>query len=374
MNARVSAIGKGGAGVVHLPGRTLFVAGALPGETIECTVDGELLRVIEPASERVDPPCPHYGQCGGCNFQHIAYAAQLRFKKEILSTNLQRIGRQRWEREIDVLPSPPWRYRCRTTFKLAANRVGFFRKRSHEVVSISACRLVPTPVEEFILRIALGAAESPHPAGELIVLSDGCEVAALRRGGGRCDRLGTPAKLTLRIKDFAYNYAPENFIQSNRHLLGSLLELAEVNARQAKGGTAVDLFCGVGFFSIPLSRRFRHVFAVDNDESNIAACRENQRLNSAHNLQVLCADSLKASLPRADLYLVDPPRPGLGRRLIERLVASRPPLLIYFSCDSATFARDAALLDERRYVLQELKLIDNFPQTDHFEIFSVFRG
>ena len=137
--------------------------------------------------------------------------------------------------------------------------------------------------------------------------------------------------------------------------------------------TAADLFCGCGFFTLPLAKRCPSVLALENDAKNLAALRGNLERNRVRNVNVIEADVLQAALPPAELYVADPPRGGLSSRVIAAMAAGGAETVIYFSCDSATWARDLRLFSGHGFALQELRLLDNFPQTDHFEIFSVLK-
>ncbi len=177
----------------------------------------------------------------------------------------------------------------------------------------------------------------------------------------------------MKLPAIAYQIAPDNFIQANLFQLQPMLGLLEKTVAALDAATAADLFCGCGFFTLPLAARCRQVLALENDAQNLAALRLNLERNRAGNVQVVQADVLQAELPPAGLYVVDPPRGGLSARVIAALTRSGTETIVYFSCDSATLARDLRLFSSRGFNLQELQLLDNFPQTDHFETFAVLK-
>jgi 23S rRNA (uracil1939-C5)-methyltransferase len=379
MIGKVLSIAKGGAGIIHDAGRTIFVPGVIAGETVEISLlgrkrsvwEGKLQQVLEASPQRCEPPCPHYRECGGCNLQHMSYAEQVRSKTKILAANLEKISGLAPSVLPEALASPPWRYRSKSEFQVRDGVGGFFRKESHQVVSISRCLLVPETVEAFFLaeRQSLGRQQN----AQLQILSNGQELSArLESAAGGETWLSKERKVRFSIGAFAYQFAPDNFIQANLFQLQPMLDLLGKTLRGMNGATAADLFCGCGFFTLPLAASCRNVVALESEPRNLAALRANLALNRAENVKAVQADVLNADLPPADLYVVDPPRGGLSARAIAAM-ASQAGIVVYFSCDSATFARDLSIFDRHGFRLDELKLVDNFPQSDHFEIFSVLK-
>lgn len=384
MIGKVSAIAKGGSGIVREGERTIFVPGVIAGETVEYAVlgrlrsawAGRLLRVLEASPQRIQPPCPHYGECGGCNLQHMSYSEQLRSKTEILIANMKKIaGAEAAPPAVPapaVLASPPGRYRSKGEFQVRAGAAGFFARESHRVVAIGGCLLLPEAMEAFFLdqRRGLAGTES----GQLQVVSNGRELAArLETPGGGETWLSRERTVRFDIGRLAYRFAPDNFIQANLFQFQPMLGLLQQALEGTEAATAVDLFCGCGFFTLPLARRFASVLAIENDARNLAALRANLDLGRASHVRIIQADALRADPPPAELVVVDPPRGGLSGRLIAALAGGGTRSVVYYSCDSATFARDLRLFIQHGFGLGDLRLIDNFPQSDHFEIFSVLK-
>ncbi len=372
----VQAVAKGGCGVVRGADRTIFIPGAIRGETVEFSLTGrergvwlgELQRVIEPSPQRVQAACPHYGDCGGCNLQHMSYPEQLRCKTDILALNLRKIAGIVRTEPTPVLPSPPWRYRSKIELQVNESGVGFFGKKSHRLVTVRQCLLVSAAAERFMAELPARLSGSE---GVVNILDNGSELAARLRTRAGESRWLTPAR-TLRfdLSALQYRCGPEHFIQANRFQLRPMLEEL-ARCLPADAAVAADLFCGCGFFTLPLSRLCRRVHAMENDTDNLAALRANLDFNGVRNVNVQPVDVLHARLPRAELIVMDPPRTGLAPALIAHSARSRVKRVVYFSCDSATFARDLRLFLKEGFSLRDLKIIDNFPQTDHFEIFSL---
>jgi 23S rRNA (uracil1939-C5)-methyltransferase len=373
----VHAIAKGGGGIIHCAEKTVFVPGVINGETVEFSVrekqkgiwQGSLERIIEPSPQRVEAPCRHYRDCGGCNLQHMSYPEQLRCKKDILAANLKKIAGCTYSGPMFVLPSPPFRYRSKIELQVKDSAIGFYKSKSHQLVAISQCLLLSDAAERFILELP------PLPAasnGVLQLLGNGTDLAARMRASSGKIRWLTPRRsLFFDFLPYHYQCGPEHFIQANRFQLQPMLELLATHLPTTPGAAAADLFCGCGFFTLPLARHFKRVLALESDPGNLAALRANLKSNQITHVEVRPEDALKAALPPLDLVVLDPPRGGLAPALIARIARAQVKKIIYFSCDSATFSRDLRLFLKQGYDLQELKLIDNFPQTDHFEIFSV---
>jgi 23S rRNA (uracil1939-C5)-methyltransferase len=377
MIGTVQAIAKGGCGIVRDAEKTVFVPGVIGGETIEFSVQGQrqgvwqgkLQRVVEPSPQRVEAPCRHYGDCGGCNLQHMSYAEQVRCKRDILAANLRKIAAYDPGTAVAVMPSPSFRYRSKIELQVRDSAVGFFGHGSHRLVAVSQCLLLSEAVERFVLGLP------PFPIGTegvLQVLGNGSSLAArLRTRAGKAAWLTPARSLSFAFPAFTYVAGPEHFIQANLFQLRPMLELLDAHLPAGPATTAADLFCGGGFFTLPLARRCERVIAMESDPGNLAALRANLRSNRLGHVEVRHGNALQADLPPLDLAVLDPPRGGLSPTLIVAVARARAKKVIYFSCDSATFARDLKSFFKQGYDLRELKIIDNFPQTDHFEIFSL---
>jgi 23S rRNA (uracil1939-C5)-methyltransferase len=379
MIGKVQAITKGGSGVIHFPDKTIFVPGVINGETVEFAIQskqkgiwpGKLLRIIEPSPQRVEAPCRHYQECGGCNLQHMAYQEQLRCKEDILAANLRKIAGITRSESIAVLPSPPFRYRSKIELQVQDSAIGFFKIKSHQMISITQCLLLNAAVEHFVLKLP---PLPPGSNGVLQILSNGSDLAARLQNNEDETHWLTPChSLFFDFPQYRYQTGPEHFIQANIFQIQPMLELLIKYLPANKGDTAADLFCGCGFFTLPLARYFRHVLALENNPGNLVALQTNLELNNITNVEVRPVNVLKAELPPLDLVVLDPPRGGLSAVIISRIAHAGAKTIIYFSCDSATFARDLRLFCKQGYDLRELQIVDNFPQTDHFEIFSVLK-
>lgn len=378
----------GGSGLARLGGRVLMAPFVLPGEKVRISISGQrqgfaqgaVEQVLTPAEGRVDPACPFFYRCGGCHYQHARYPVQLEQKKAILAETLQRIGKVAVPSEIPVVSAEPWGYRNRTQFHIQNRRVGFFGFGTHELVSVDRCPISSQRINETLaaLRDMVYDRRWPPFVRSIELFTNGqavqLEVRETDRPVARrffewcAERMPgfAPASIDYPVNEERYRVSRGSFFQVNRHLAGRLVELA---LEGAVGSSALDLYAGVGLFSLPLARRFGRVDAV---ESGAAAARDlEHNLRRAglaavpHRAQAEAYLEARESAP--DFVLADPPRAGLGKSAVRSLLRLSPARIHIVSCDPATLARDLAALLAGGYELEHVALIDLFPQTFHIE-------
>ena len=381
----------GGASVAVLDGIVHFVRGALPGETVEARVTGggkrhrfaEVSRVLSPSPRRVSPPCPYYGACGGCRLQHAEYPFQVAMKEAVLRDALARIGRVECG-AIGTIPSDPYGYRARGTFRLGAEGVAFLREGSHETIPVERCLLM----EEGINRVlpALRGLLGEPGADEVRILSNGEEASIAFRerrfDDGVADRLreagfsgarfadrdwGKP-RLSFPVGKLRIEASPSAFLQSNRRVNEALVGKVAALCADGGGSRVLDLYAGGGNFALPVAAAGCDVVAVEGDDASFRDLQANLEGNGLSGRCRAVRSPVERFRPsgRFDLLLLDPPRAGLGpvaRALVERIGA---PRIAYVSCDPATLARDLAALSGR-YRVDSVTMADFFPQTHHVE-------
>jgi 23S rRNA (uracil1939-C5)-methyltransferase len=294
---RIERIVPGGAGLAHAHDATFFVSLAAPGERIIARVErtqkraafASLVRVIEPSTERIAPPCKFFGRCGGCDFQHLNYEAQLAAKKEIVRDCLRRIARIENPPDFEIVPSPQqWNYRARARWQFDARRkiLGYYELASHRILDVDVCPLLTPPAQEQLneLRAKLKRGELPAEIDEIqIAVGDGKANLAMRR---REDVFTAEDELTQRIGTEIYYFNAAAFFQTNHALLPSLIEEA---LRTARGDSALDLYCGVGLFTVPLARRFSKVVGVEGASASVNCARRNLKAANLTNAAIINA-------------------------------------------------------------------------------------
>ncbi len=386
----------GGDGLARVNGRVVLTPYVLPGEEARVDVREErpglvqarLLEITEPAAGRVAAPCPYFGQCGGCHYQHAAYDFQLEAKTGILREELRRVGKLEAPEEIAVVSGEPWGYRNRTQFHVQGRHIGFLEARSHKLCGVAACPVSSPAVNRALATLREMIADPRWPrfveSLEIFTNEEQVQLSVLesrqpvaRRFFDWCaERIEgwAPGAIELTAGADRYRVSRHSFFQVNRHLAGELVQTALGDAR---GETALDLYAGVGLFAIPMARRFASVTAVESGSTAVQdllfnAERAGVRVGTA---QVDVGRYLERLDRTPDFVLLDPPRAGLGKAVTAHLVRIQPPRMAIVSCDPATLARDLAVLIGAGYRLDRLALVDLFPQTFHMEsVVHISRG
>jgi 23S rRNA (uracil1939-C5)-methyltransferase len=354
-------------------GKTIFIEGAAPGDTVLCRINeehrswlrAELLEIVEPSPQRVAPPCGLYGKCGGCNLQHINYSAQLAAKTAILEEAFTRIGGfpRSSLPQIKVFPSEPWRYRNRMKFHSTADGIwGLKARKTDEIIPVDYC-LIADPGFRELLQNQNRAAPPPPYERFTIYARNGLLLSENGIRQGRTRVLDRELALDIGV-----------FFQSNGPMLEKLITDLKEIARAADSSLPMaDLYCGVGTFAAFLGGSFPQIDLVEENRTALALAREN--------LTPLFVDfyaqrseewAKNLSARQYGFIVVDPPRTGFEPALTQRLAEHGPAMLAYVSCDPATQARDGAILAEGGYQLIDLRFYDFYPQTAHIESLAVF--
>jgi 23S rRNA (uracil1939-C5)-methyltransferase len=418
----VAKLVYGGDGLGHAEGNTIFLSHVLPGEEVRAEITSRKkklawakpLEILTASAERVKPVCPHFGTCGGCHYQHANYDLQVRLKAEILRETLERMGGFAWTGEIRNHTAEPLHYRNRAQWAVrSANprALGYFLPESNVIVPIDQCYLLSPKladtferlqevarngslpsqileIEAFVdsadAKVALNVAfqEFAQPVAELAKLFENAvpqlsSLLLLDRKKNRFELSG-PGYLMYEAGGFQFRVGHLSFFQVNRFLTEKLLQTVIADA---KGGTALDLYAGVGFFTLPLTRTFERVISVDSNLSATRNLRENAETmgKSIVSQHLRAEEYLKTTTEAADFVVLDPPRTGLGQAAAQKLAELGPPQIAYLSCDPSTLSRDLAVLLQtprkpaefsktaHRYEIESIDFFDLFPQTYHIE-------
>ncbi len=422
----IESLDHDGRGVTHVGGKAVFVDGALPGESVSFRRlrrrrrhDEAVVTEVHRASpERVAPRCRHFGTCGGCSLQHFSHAAQLEAKCRIVAEALERIGGVEPRRWLAPLTGPVWGYRrrarlgCRHVDKKGRVLVGFRERGSPLLADLASCEVLAAPAGALLGALAelVGRLEIRRRVAQIeVAVADAVTALVLRvledpaapdlaqlrefearhgiafylqRGG--LDTVtplsppATPLRYALDGLPAGIEFAPTDFVQVNgplnRLMVGQAVGLLE----PGPSDRVLDLFCGLGNFSLPLALRAASVDGVEGDPTLVSRARENARRNEIGNAAFHAADLASPAQPgewaRAahDLVLLDPPRAG-AREILPIAASSRPRRIVYVSCHSGSFARDAGILSsELGYRLDAAGIMDMFPHTSHVETIALF--
>ncbi|MCX6894241.1 MAG: class I SAM-dependent RNA methyltransferase [Verrucomicrobia bacterium] len=359
-------IAFGGEGVARVNDFVVFVPFVLVGEVVEAEVTevkksfarAKLLRVVTPAPERVTPACRYFTACGGCQYQHIDYAAQLRMKHKQIADLFERIGKISPDKIAPVVPCPqPYGYRNRIMIRSQWNKpeqklnIGFIRADGGLVEDITECKIAEPALNDQILHVR----KNPPPKGGI--------------------------KVVLRVHPEGWEVPPDSFFQNNFFLLPKLVETVGAALKSAGANYLVDVFCGVGFFGIELADQVESFVGVEFDRMAIKAARKNAATRGRTNGEFVAGaveDLLPGLLirftPGATSVLLDPPRKGCWPQTLELLRQTKPAQVIYVSCHPATMARDLNILcADGVFELARVTPLDMFPQTQHVECVADLR-
>jgi 23S rRNA (uracil1939-C5)-methyltransferase len=415
----------GGDGLARTNGKTVFVPFVLPGEQVEAKLvedrksfaRAEAVDITAPSQDRASPECPYYGACGGCQYQHASYPAQLGAKRDIWIESLRRTAGVELEVPLQVVSSPqPYGYRNRTRVHVqhqSSVALGYFRAGTHELLSVRECPISSPLINRAIAALcsAVEAGAIPPAVREIEIFAEEADrecllelyVGARRPGDQELERFAEviarelpecvgihafadsatakgrvpvlqqvasagESSLDYSVGAHTYRVSAGSFFQVNRYAAPLLVDLV---TRETSGRLAVDLYAGAGLFAVPLSESFEQVVAVEASPFSYADLEANLPEGAKKFCQT--TEAFLRHRPRevagADLVVVDPPRAGLGTDTAALLAKALPKEVRYVSCDPTTLARDLRVLLDSGYRIEEAHLVDMFPQTFHIESF-----
>jgi 23S rRNA (uracil1939-C5)-methyltransferase len=421
VQVQIESVAFRGYGVARVKGKVVFIPYTVTGDQawIEVFEEkknysmGRLIRMIQPSALRVDPLCPLFGRCGGCQWQHIDYLIQCKLKKEICVDILSRLGGLKETPSLRVIPSPrPFGYRIRTQLKAKGKALGYFEERSHQIVDVQECPIVPPLLNQMISFIRkklfpfsrmeeIEINVSPDERkGVLIfhslslermtekVFGELLQKPALFKGimivkKERLNRFGDPTlNFTLPLsqrgdkRDLKFRISSGSFsqinLEQNQTLIQTVLQFSEVK----KDDRVLDLYAGVGNLTLPLAAEAKEVWGIEENKMAIEDACFNAEKNGIGNCEFIpgrVEDVLNHwRREKPDIIVLDPPRAGC-KSVLDQVVRLKPKKIVYASCDPTTFSRDLRLFYGKGYSLQNLCLIDMFPQTYHMEVIGLLQ-
>jgi 23S rRNA (uracil1939-C5)-methyltransferase len=389
----------GGAGFARYKGKVVFVPFSVPGDRLlvrpveekKTLTQAEIVRILKPGIGRTVPSCVHFQTCGGCHWQQLEYSRQVDAKRQILEELFHHRFPQTRELSIGMKAcSQPFAYRSRARVQTrgigSKTTVGFFRSGSHTVEDIENCPLFRKSLNEALtslrqFKLKVDTDPEPHEMDLACSEEDDAWATVRTEAGeeaGITPLLGTRRRegviLRRKVGDFSYLVTASVFFQANDFMISNLVALVRKSAEKAGNASALDLFSGVGLFSLPLARQFAEVVAVENSRNAVELCSRNARNAGINNIQAVCTDVLEwmgsqaeSGHKRYDLIVLDPPRTGVGKEVMNRIKEWAPQNIIYVSCDPQTLVRDLADISPHEYQIALVEGIDMFPQTYHFE-------
>ncbi len=422
---KIEKIVFGGNGIATFEGIKVFVPHSAPGDFVQVKIKekkrnyyvAEIKKILEPSPLRIEPPCPYFTECGGCDLQHIAYQSQLEIKKEFTIESLDRIAHIRFQNNLSISSSASFHYRNKTQYPLAnrPTRVGYYKQLSHHVIDIDHCLIHPQIFDDLRNAIKELVIQAKEPIYNEVKHSGNLRHIVIRQGINTNEILITYVTRTPSISEELYKHLPQKFTNivgitqninpektnrilgdKNKILFGndyfyeqlldkkfkiSATAFFQVNTIQAENivkklrefvGSAeqvLDLYCGVGVLSIMINDLAKKIYGIEVSKRAIKDANENLKINNINNVEYIAApvEIVIRNYMNIDTVILDPPRKGCSENFLQNVIRLRPKKIIYISCNPTTFARDMAILDQHNYRLEQFELFDMFPQTFHVE-------
>jgi 23S rRNA (uracil1939-C5)-methyltransferase len=429
IRAEISSLSHDGRGIARINGKTTFIFGALPGEEVLFTYtrqhskfdEGQVQQVLKAAPERVAPACPHFGVCGGCSLQHMQGDAQIRFKQEVLLEQLQHIGQVQPENILAPLTGPLWEYRhkgrlsVKYVYKKNKVLVGFRELDARFIADLQTCSVLHASIGKKIvllsaliekletkehipqIEIAIGGTTTALIIRHLLPLTRIDEQHLREFAATHYMHIYLQAKgpdsiskfwpeddypfLTYELEKYqlTLQFRPTDFTQVNPIINQSMIEQALKLLDLKPTDTVLDLYCGLGNFTLPMARFSQKVIGVEGSMAMVEQACNNASTNKIQNVEFYCADLMANDYnapwaqQKYDKILLDPPRTG-ARELIEYMPNFQAKRIVYVSCNPATLARDAGELIKQGYRLKAVGVMDMFPHTSHVESIACFES
>lgn len=427
IKAQITALTHDARGVAHIDGKTTFIEGALPGEEVLFTYtkkrgkfdEGKVIEILQASTERVEPRCPHFGNCGGCAMQHLSHEGQLQLKQKTLLDQLKHFGGVEPESILESITGPVWGYRrkarlgAKYVIKKEALLVGFREKNGRYLADLKQCETLDPKVGHKFneLSTLISSLQSYQHIPQIeVAISDDVTALIIRHmvplsendihlikafaaqqnfqiylqpNGPESIHLIAPenadTQLYYALSKYQLKLAfrPTDFIQVNAEINQKMIDCALELLQPNLSDRILDLFCGLGNFTLPLAQHCAEIIGVEGDTDLIAQAGKNATNNNIHNAQFYQAD-LHADCTQAEWFkqtfnkiLLDPPRSG-ALLMVEQITKFEAEQIVYVSCNPATLARDAGVLKQQGYRLIKTGIMDMFPHTHHVEAISLF--
>lgn len=416
MECIVNGISHASEGVARIDGKATFIPYAIPGETVAVKITeskqnyqrARLEKIIVSSPDRTAPPCRHYFTCGGCSYQHVKYERQLALKRQVVEETLKRIG------GIDTKVNPvigmenSWHYRNKVEWHTGQQAgeplLGYYINNTHQLIDIDDCLLISEEMKECSRYIKKHLQQLHVPfacqvtvrqssLGQLMIIFSGTDAShidftqltdhfteaslySIDQGITRLHYGET--RLNEKLGEITFEISPQAFFQVNHIQTEKMLDIIKDYAQLRRSDTVLDAYCGTGSIALSLAQDAKRVVGVERFKASIKDAKRNAFINHITNSQFIkgaCEDIIPTLEDNFDVIILDPPRNGCKKELIQAVINKSPRSIIYVSCNPSTLARDLALFKGSIYNVKEVQPIDMFPQTTHVEtVVRIYRG
>ena len=399
MEVKIDRLDHQGRGIAKVDGITTFVNNALIGETVDIEIIekkkkfnvANVKKYLETSSERIEPICPNFKNCGGCDLMHINYQSQLKFKKDKIKNIIERYTSIDSKKVKDILYSDEYYYRNKVTFQVK-EKIGFYDKKSYNIVPIKHCYIASKKINQILeilntcdLKDINQIMIRTNEKEEMVVFYTRClSTEIIDKLKYKCSLITYDGNYKLisgndylidNIGDYKFIVSPASFFQVNKNtvkiLYDKVLEYLEPN----KNDIILDLYSGTGTIGIYVSNYVKKVVSVEINKYAVGDAKKNKELNNIDNIEFICndvANVIDSFKEKIDSIIIDPPRSGLDDKTIKYLKEINPHKIVYVSCDPITLARDLEKLSES-YDIDEITPVDMFPNTSHVECVCIMK-
>ena len=369
-------------GITKIDNKITFIDNTLPGEVVNIKItkqkkninEGRVISILEESKDKEVPICPYYNECGGCNISHINYEKSLLYKKEIVKDIIKRYSNIEVNPEI-ISDNNKYNYRNKITLRVKNNKLSLI---GESPIYIDYCYLVNENINKIIKilnTIKLKEVEE-------VIIKGTTEIMVIIKGNIEEEELKSKLKgnvssiilnnkkiygkdyITIKVVDYTYAIYPESFFQVNTNMISKLYD--KVSTYAGSGKSLLDLYCGAGTIGIYLSKNFNKIIGIEKNKDAIISANKNKELNNIKNIKFYCKEANQIEKIEEDVLIIDPPRSGLDKITIEKIMLSKVKKIVYVSCNPITLARDLNILKEK-YTLKDITLFDMFPNTSHIE-------
>lgn len=389
-NCQITGLDHNGRGITHINNKITFVTNALPDEIVDIEITKENKKIIEAETiqikkqspNRIEPICPYYKECGGCDLMHLKYEKELEWKQNKIKEIMKKYAGLDVTIKPIITSNQPLHYRNKITLQVKNGTIGLYSKKSNHLIPIDKCMIADQKINKIIVQlkecdltktnqivIRIGENES------MVVLDDGNKEELKQKlsnvtsiiVNNKC--IHGKTHITNKIGNKTFQISPPAFFQVNQNttekLYNEIIKKADLKNKES----ILDLYCGTGTIGIYLSDYVKECFGVEINQEAIKDANENKKINNVENFKFMSGNVnqiFKGNLPKTDLIIVDPPRSGLDEITTNGLLDLEIPIIIYVSCDPFTLARDLKKLQEK-YEIQSITPVDMFPRTHHVE-------